>query len=128
MSTSSQIADAVLMKLAAEYDAYGNLVPDSPPIVPVAIGGTLGGAAAHLIPTEKARELREMAEKVPNTNKKMVIKLQDGARRINSEPMTAEAAKKLFRNTALRANSLRMLGGIGAGAASGYLLSNLLGD
>jgi hypothetical protein len=128
MRTASQIADAVITKLAAEYDAYGNLVPDSPPIVPVAMGGTLGGIAAHLAPTERARELREMAEKIPATDKKVSVKIRNGAERLRSEPMAAEAAKKLFRNQALRVNAIRMLGGVGAGALTGYGLSRLLGD
>jgi hypothetical protein len=129
MRSPSQIAADVLTKIAEGYDAYGNVIAPEFPVMPVGLGAALGGVAAHTFPTQRAKELREMAEKVPKTDKKMVIKLQDLEKKIHtSEPMTAEAAKSLFKNQALRANALRMLGGVGAGAVGGYALSHLLGN
>jgi hypothetical protein len=128
LKTSSQIADHVLSKLAESYDAYGNLMAPPLPIAPMALGGVLGGSAAHLMPTEGARELRELADKIPEKQKNVVIKLIDEQGKKLTSPMAAEEARKLLRNSALRRNSLRMLGGIGAGAGAGYALSQLLGN
>lgn len=129
MRSSSQIASDVLTKLAEGYDAYGNLISPEFPVMPVGLGAALGGVAAHAFPTQRARELREMADKVPVTDQKMVVKLQDLENKLHvSDPMTADAAKNLLRNSATRANAMRMLGGLGAGAVGGYALSSLLGN
>ena len=77
---------------------------DSAYLVPTAAGGILGGSLAHLFPTPAAEALRQDAEKA-----------------------VGETLKKELLQKALRENSVRMLGGIGAGALGGYLLSQLLG-
>lgn len=128
MKTSSQIADGVLSKLAETYDAYGNLVASPLPIAPMALGGVLGGSAAHLMPTEGSRELRELADKIPEKQKNVVLKLVDEQGKKLTSPMSAEDARRLLRNSALRRNSLRMLGGVGAGVGAGYALSRFLGN
>lgn len=129
MRSASQIASDVLTKIAEGYDAYGNVISSEFPVAPVGLGAALGGVAAHSFPTQRTKELREMAEKVPKTDKKMVVKLRDLENKLQtSEPMTADAAKALFRSSAVRANAMRMLGGVGAGAAGGYALSRLLGE
>jgi hypothetical protein len=127
VKTSAQIAEGVLTKLAAEYDAYGNLMPPKMPAVPMGLGAILGGTAAHLVPTEKAREFRELAEKVPSNVETYRCGFREGNRATRFEA-PPEIVKKFYRNQALRANALRMLGGIGAGALTGYGLSRLLGS
>lgn len=125
--SSSQIAVDVLTKLAAEYDAYGNLIPPKIPAVPMGLGAILGGTAAHLAPTERAREFRELAEKVPSNVESYRGGFREGNRSTRFEA-PPEIVKKFYRNQALRANALRMLGGVGAGALTGYGLSRLLGS
>ena len=123
--TGSQIAEDVLTKLAAEYDAYGNRLPPEMPVVPVGLGAILGGTVAHLAPTESARGFREMAEKVPMDVESYQGNFREGNRATRFEAPPA-IVKKFYRNQALRANALRMMGGIGAGALTGYGLSRLL--
>lgn len=125
--TASQLASDVLDKMAQEFDVYGNAVPPTPPVIPVGIGGVLGGLAAHLFPNARAKELRELAENIPDDAKSIMADLREGPKltRFKGPP---EVVRKFYRNKALRANSLRMLGGIGAGALTGYGLARVLGD
>lgn len=125
--SASQIAEDVLLKVAAELDAYGNVAPPPVPYIPTALGGALGGLAAHLMPTDKARELREMAKSVPLDVETWRGGLREGgkATKFDAPP---EIVKKFYQNKALRANALRMLGLVGAGALGGYGLSQIMSD
>lgn len=125
LRTASQIANYVLLKVAFDLDAYGNVRPDSIPYLPMALGGTLGGLAAHLAPSDRVREFRELAEKVPLNEETWKGGFREGnqATKFEAPP---EIVKKFYRNRALRANALRMLGGVGVGALTGYGLSKFL--
>jgi hypothetical protein len=113
--------------MAQAFDAYGNALPPTPPVIPVGIGGVLGGLAAHLFPNARAEELRELAEKIPDSADTITADLREGASNTLFKG-SPEMARKFYRNKALRANSLRMLGGIGVGALTGYGLSRIFGE
>lgn len=127
MRTPSQIASDVLTKIAQEYNAYGNAIPPEFPAVPMGLGAVLGGIGAHTFPTERARELREIAKSVPENAERVTGDFADGIRKTRFIA-TPEMVKKFYLNQALRANALRMLGGVSAGALTGYGLSQFLGN
>lgn len=126
MTTASQIADYVLEKIAQEFDAYGNVIPPSAPFLPMGLGATLGGAAAHLHPNETARKLRELAAEVPKDIPEAYGYWREGGK-ATKFVAPSDVVKRWYLNKALRANALRVLGGIGAGALTGYTLHEILG-
>jgi hypothetical protein len=128
MRSASQIATDVLTKIAREdFDAYGNLIPPDFPVASTAMGAGIGGLAAHLMPTQRAKDLREMAANVPMDAKSVTGDFADGLEKTRFKSIPA-VVKKFYLDQALRANALRMVGGVGAGAVGGYALSRLLGD
>jgi len=128
--TASQIAADVLLKVAEEYDAYGNLVPPPFPALNTGIGAVLGGLGGqYVFPSPEAKAFRELAEKVPkDTDVWQKVLSRKGGDKVVSFKGPPEIVRKFYQNQALRSNAIRMLGGIGAGALTGYGLSQLLGD
>lgn len=126
----SQIATDVLTKIAVQYDEYGNIVSPSFPWVHTGLGATLGGLGAQFVfPSEETKAFRELAKKVPEgTDVWQKVKTNIGKNKVVSFKGPPDIVRKFYRNQALRANALRMVGGVGAGAATGYLLSRLLGE
>lgn len=100
-------------KTAETYDAYGNPVSQtSSPIIPMLLGGGLGGAAAHMIPTEEAQGFRTQMEQI---TPEMAEKSQKQFK-----------ARQLLKSKALQANARRLLAGLGMGALGGYLTHKYL--
>jgi len=139
--TSAQEAYARFRKTAQPvlYDAYGNPVEQKGfPVLPMLLGGGLGGAAAHMMPTERARILRELAEEITPEAAEAAkkgprkwgpegvkdwhkVKYQVKPTQVTSFKAPADVAKQFYKSKALGANAKRLLAGIALGSLGGYL-------
>ncbi len=121
------------------YDAYGNAVErgSNLPVLSMLLGAGLGGAAAHTLPNEKARALRDLYESISPESAQASLKGPkkwgpgvQGWKTVDYQGRPGEAtrfkapahvAKRFYQQKALGANASRLLAGLGIGALGGYL-------
>lgn len=125
------------------YDAYGNPVSSSQlPVLAPLLGAGFGGVTAHMLPTEEARALRELAKQIPDdiaaASAKGPAKWSPGVKHwpkldYSAGPgkhtrfrAPAHVAKQFLKSKAMAANAPRLLAGLGLGAAGGYLANKFM--